>query len=165
MPALENTGGLDIDQDVAFERRRAQVGKLAWTLIALALVAAALGLFGGSGPLVATTREAPSGSVEAGFDRFARLGDSTVLDLQLSGGEGPRNVAISRDWLEHYRVGAILPEPESVTALPDRYVYTFDAGASGLARMTLTPREIGVHDAVVWGPDDERVAWSQLVYP
>lgn len=165
MPELQNVSGLDIGQDLGFERRSWALQRVVWALIALGLCAAAAGLLGGAGPATGATAATADGGVEVRYDRVARLGASTSLAIELRGGEGTRNVALSRAWLEDYRLGGVVPEPDSVSALPDRYVFTFDAGDGGTARLSLTPQSIGRHRAVLWGPDGERVLFTQTVLP
>lgn len=165
MPELTNLNGLDISHDMGYQRRMWKVERVAWVVIVICLIAAGVGVFGGSGPLTAGSRSSDGGGLEVRFDRFVRFGAPSSLGIQIRGGSDNRNIAISRAWIDDYDVTAIVPQPESVTALADSYVYTFDVGDSGVARLSLEPRQVGRHHAVVTGPGDQRVEFSQLVYP
>jgi hypothetical protein len=160
---IEDVSGLQISQDLGFQRRAWRVERAAWALIVAALAAAVLGFLGGSGPAVDASVSAAAIMVR--HDRFGRLGAPTQLDVQLAGPPGMRDVALARAWLERYRVDGYVPEPDSVTAERDRYVYSFEVDRSGVVRFMLTPQAAGVHRGVVWGPADQRVAFSQVVYP
>ncbi len=164
MAELQKVSGLQVNQDPPFQERMWKVQTVIWIVVVVALGAAALGVFGGSGPLERSTRQFADGAIVS-FDRFARLGAPTSLEIELRRGEGARNVAIARSWLDDHRVDAILPQPESVTALPDRYVFTFAVKASGGTRLELTPRQVGRQRAVVWGPDGTATQFTQVVYP
>jgi hypothetical protein len=165
MARLQNVGGLEVAQDLRFQRRMWKVQRVAWAAVIAAIGAAALGVFGGSGPLERAHRQIAGGTGELSFDRFARLGAPTSLEIELQRGEGMRNVAIARSWLDDYRLDGVLPQPDSVTALPDRYVFTFDVNTSGKVRLALTPRQVGRHHAVVWGPAGAAARFTQVVYP
>ena len=163
MGRIEDVSGLQVSQDLAFQRRAWRVEQAAWFLTVAALAGAVLGLLGGSGPVVDAS--ATGTAITVRHDRFARIGAPTQLDVQLAGPPGMRDVALARAWLEDYRVDGYVPEPDSVTAEGDRYVYSFDVDRSGVVRFMLTPQAAGVHQGVVWGPAGQRVAFSQVVYP
>lgn len=164
MPEPADVSGLEVTQDLAFQKRAWQVERAAWVVIGVTLAVAALGLFGGSGPLMATTLSG-GGSIEIDYDRFARFGAPTFLEFELGAGDSTRNVAVSRSWLADYAIDGVLPQPESTTALPDRYVFTFDAGSTGKARLLLTPREAGRQRATIWSDEGDRIEFTQIVYP
>lgn len=164
MAGSDQSSGLQISEDLPYQRRVWRIQTVAWLVVAAFLAAAAAGVFGGSGPLMASTRSA-GGALEVDYDRFTRFGAPTFLEFELGEGGSTREVAVSRAWLGDYTIDSILPEPKSVSALPDRYVFTFETGASAEARLQVTPRAAGAHDAVVWGPGDSRVEFTQVVYP
>jgi hypothetical protein len=165
MARLQEVRGLDVAQDVRFQERMWSVQRVTWVAVVILLAAAVLGVFGGSGPLERASLQFRDGAGQLSFDRFARLGAPTSVEIELHAGEGARNVAIARSWLDDYRVDGVLPQPKSVTALSDRYVFSFDVAASGEARLALTPRQAGRHRAVVWAPADTTVRFTQVVYP
>lgn len=165
MPELTNLNGLDISHDLDYQRRMWKIERVAWVAITIGLIAAAAGVFGGSGPFTADSRSSAGGAFTVSFDRFARFGSPSSLEIDIRDGTDNRNIAISRAWLDDYDVNAIVPEPASVTALSDSYVYTFDVGDSGVARLSLEPHQVGRHHAVITGPGGKRVEFSQFVYP
>lgn len=165
MGRLQNVSGLHVAQDLRFQERIWIVQRVTWVVVAMLLALAVLGVFGGSGPLERATLQLSDGAGRLSFDRFARLGAPTSVEIDLHAGEGARNVAIARSWLDDYRVDGVLPQPKSVTALPDRYVFTFDVKASGKARLARTPRQAGRHRAVIWGPAGATARFTQVVYP
>ena len=152
----------ELEEHVSFQRRARRVGRVLTVVGVLLLVAAALGLFGG-GPLSDGTARAPGG-LAVGYERFARLGASTELDVRLGGARSEGTVAIAQDFLDAYQVTTVVPDPQEVSAGPRRVVYTFARRAPAEATFTLQPERAGIHRAVIDGPDGH-VRFDQLVYP
>jgi hypothetical protein len=157
MPGVE-----DLEEHIAFQRRARVVGHFLTAAGILILAAAALGLLGGGLLSDGTARSAAGLAV--GYERFARLGASTELDVRLGGARSEGTVAITQDFLDAYQVAAVVPDPQEVSAGPRRVVYTFARRAPAEATFTLQPERAGIHRAIVDGPDGH-VSFRQLVYP
>ena len=99
------------------------------------------------------------------YDRFARLSSPMSLDVTFDAGVGARTVALASTWLEDVELRGVTPQPARTRVTADRSVFTFDVAPGGRVRFDVAPSAIGVHRATVWGPDGQRIAFSQFVYP
>lgn len=158
---------LEIDEDLALQRVQWRVERIGWVLLAAAVVAALLGLFG-PGPISLTAQS--SADVEVRYNRFARLGSPLTLDITLRPEPGATEVevALSRDYLEQVQVEGVTPEPDSVRSQALDLVYVFGVGP-GAEEVDLTfdftVATIGPAVGSIGPPDGERVTVSHLFYP
>jgi hypothetical protein len=169
--AIVRIGDLEVDQDLAFQRRAWVAQRIAWVLLTLFVVAAGVGLLG-SGPLSHARIDVP-GLMTVEYDRFARLESSETLTVRLApaatAGEAVR-LSLNRDFLDSAKIETILPPPARVEAMAGRLVYVF-AVAERHVPLTVTfvfdPQKIGVHEGIVGfeSGEDRRVTFRQLVYP
>jgi hypothetical protein len=105
-------------------------------IISLIMAAVFVGLLG-DGPFSAATAGAEGTPLQIQYGRFARHRASVQMTIKLQPGAVPGDEA--RVWIDQGYLGGvelqnIIPEPDSVEAGPDRYVYVFklsepDAGA------------------------------------
>lgn len=161
---VSRVGDLEINQDLDLERREWKARNVANVLLGLALVAAALGLFG-SGVLSDASVKSDGASFAVEYDRFLRFGAPATVHVELTSGNDEANVSLSRSYLEQFDIRSIKPTPESVTALPDRLVYTFKYQPPARVDFNLLPRHIGRQRATVIVDSDDAATFSQLVYP
>ena len=166
----ERIGGLEVDQDLRFQRREWLAQRVGWGLMALVLVAALTGLFG-RGPAAARHATAADRSMRVDYDRFVRKHAPSALEVTLAPAAvagGGTAVWLDRRWADRVRVERITPAPERVTVEPDRLVYFFAARSPGepvRVDFELSPERVG--DAwgrvgVVGGAPAE---FRQFVYP
>ena len=163
-PAPPIVDGLQIDEALDFQRRFDRIQRVAWWLLALVPVAAVAGLFGG-GLFSETTAGARAAGLAVTQDRFARRTAETELELELTRGAGPTEVAITRGFIDRYALVEARPEPLRVATLRDRIVFTFAARAGGRATLVLQPEAIGVARGTVTVTGGSAVGIRQLVYP
>ena len=154
---------LEVDQHLPFQMRFRRLQQAAAVLVALLLVAALLGVFG-TGPLAHATASSPGG-LKVEYDRFVRAEASTTFTVTLPRTRGQANVAISRAYLDKTNVAQVTPDPQSVTALPDRVVWTVDQRPGSQVEISLTPVQMGIRHVTVYGPDNQAVHFTQIVYP
>jgi hypothetical protein len=155
---------LDINQDLKFERRSWRVRQVASIVFAALLVAALLGVFG-SGLVSDATRESDAKSFAVEYDRFLRFGAPATVHVELRSGGSETNVSLSRSYLSQFDVRGIKPQPESVTALPDRLVFTFKYEAPSRVDFNLLPRHAGRQRGTVTVDGEDSASFSQWVYP
>jgi hypothetical protein len=154
---------LDVNEELPFQARFRRIQQAAAALAVLLLLAALLGVFG-TGPLAHATATS-AGGLRVEYDRFVRAEASTTLTISLPEGEGKTNVALSRDFLDKTDIAQVTPDPDSVTALPDRVVYTIDQHSPAQVQMSITPVQMGIRHATVYGPHGQTVHFTQIVYP
>jgi hypothetical protein len=164
--------GLQIEEDIAFQRRSWRVQRVAWAVMALILLAGLLGVFG-SGPLSQATASMP-GVLAVEYQRFARYDTPDTLSIRLepaaTGGPAVR-VGLDRAYLDHSKIDSMVPPPARVHGAGDRLVYEFPIAEPGrplTITLALEPQQIGiVHGRVTLERDGgvETVSFRQLVYP
>ena len=168
--AIVRVGGLEIDQDLEFQRRVWVAQRVGWALMALFVLAAAVGLLG-VGPL-SHARAAIPGVMTLEYERFARFETSETLTVRLdsaaTAGEVVR-LSLNREFLDSAKIETVLPPPARVESAAGRLIYVFAVGEPRVplvVTFTFEPRDIGVHEGIVrLESRDARIAFRQLVYP
>lgn len=161
--------GFDLSQNLRFQRRSWIVQRVGRALMALAVLAALLGLLG-PGPL----SKASAGEeerLEVEYDRFLRQQGENRLTVKLGPGSAPGEEArvwLDARYMQDNELQAVVPEPERVEATEERVVLVFALARPGAgleAVVDLQPRAIGpVRGAIgVAGGPTARIA--QFVYP
>lgn len=119
--------GLEIDEDMGFQRFAWRAQRVAWVAGALVLVAALLGVFG-NGPLSNATER--DGDFALEHDRFVRLQAPETLefDLPVTGNTGEAELRLSGGWVKRMEVEQVTPEPESVEGGAESLTFHFRAG-------------------------------------
>jgi hypothetical protein len=123
--AIRRVRDLEIDEDLAFERRSLPVERVGIGIMVAVVLAATLGLLG-SGPLSHATARGDGLAIE--FQRFSRYQSSETLTLRLdeSATRAPEvRVWVDRGYLDHSRLETVLPPPVRVEAASDRVVLVF----------------------------------------
>jgi hypothetical protein len=170
MSEVRQAGGLQLEQDIAFQERSWVVQRVAWGVMALAALAAFAGLFG-AGPLSRATAGALGDPVRAEYQLFLRFQAPTSLTVELNptaARDGEFRVWLARDYAEAVRVQEVVPPPERVEAGSDRLIYVFLAApAGGPAGVTfhLQPERIGPLTGRLGLPDGPTLSFSHFVYP
>ena len=165
--------GLDVDQDLDFQRRSWVVQRVGWVLMTLFVLAAAIGLLG-SGPLSHARAEAP-GAMSVDYQRFARLETSETLTVRLEPaaivGSSIR-LSLDRRFLDSARMASVLPPPTRVESATGRLIYVFavaEPSAPMVVSFHFEPQEIGRHRGIVGlesaTPATRSIAFHRLVYP
>ena len=145
--AIVRAGDLDIDVDMGFQRRSWIVQRVGWVVMALLVVAAALG-FLGSGPLSRATVSLP-GVLDADYQRFTRYEDLETLTVRVAPAvtaSGVVRLSVNRDYLDHAQITTVTPPPERVEAAHARVIYVFRVAEPGRpldVTFSLKPRTIG----------------------
>lgn len=158
---------LEIDQDLDFQHRSWRAQRVGWGLMALFILAAALGLFG-SGMVSRTRAGGDDAPLRLEYERFGRWG--APLEMQLHLRESPAGSArvwLSSRYLECFTVEAITPEPESAVASGDRVVYRFLVAPGQPATVTfhLTPERFGLRRGQVGLAGATPLSFRQLIFP
>jgi hypothetical protein len=167
---MASDDGLEIEQDLTFQRREWRIQRVVWFLLAVLLVAALAGLLG-PGPLSSTARQASG--FEVHYLRFTRWQAPHTLTITLQP-SAAQTVALSinRSYLDSMQVQQITPQPASVKLSGDNYVFLFDTRGAQLPTdiaFDLQPSSMGtVHASITLltpGSSSASVHLTQLVYP
>ncbi len=108
---------LEINQDLAFQRREWSVQRVGRWALAAFVVAAAVGLFG-KGPLTQGQAGAPGTTLWIDYDRFVRVGTATRVYVNTQGaadssGAGLR-LRVNREYFDSVRLEHVSPEPAAL---------------------------------------------------
>jgi hypothetical protein len=135
---------LEIDEDVAFQRREWFWQRIGMALLSLLVVGALLGLTGSGGPLSHGEAGDPDGAVRVEYERVVRRGARATVKLRLrSSAPGAIQFWVSAPYFEHVKIDTVVPHPVGVSFEQDRYVYTLRAG-SAEATVTMHPEHLTI---------------------
>lgn len=131
--------GLQIDEDLAHQRREWRIERVGWALMAALLLAGLLGLLG-DGPL--SRARAGDAALTVDYDRLQRAAAPYEYRFEADPSlarEGQLRLRFDDALLEDVELKSIIPEPESVTAGPGYTEFTFamDAAAGPPARIAI----------------------------
>ncbi len=120
--------GLELNQDLTFQRRSWRVQRVAWGVMAAIVVATLLGLFG-SGLLSSTTVSTPNQTMQVRYERFGRLDSPLITNVRLASGAGDADgrvrLWVSRGYLSRVAGDGLSPVPETTLTAADRVVFIF----------------------------------------
>lgn len=159
-------GGLQVEEDIAWERRSWVVERVFWVAFAVIILAGLLGLFG-PGLLGGNTVE--SGGLSVDYPRFARYKGSASLDAVIAvNGRDEVRVVFESDYLREMSLEAMHPDPASVESGARESVFVFrpQAGAESLrVWWDFKPEHIGKLDGSVRVEGGDEVSFTQFIYP
>jgi len=165
---MQRIGDLELDQDLAFERRQWTVQRVGWWLMLLAVVLGLLGLFG-TGPLSSATARGDGVTVD--YERFVRRhgeGELTIAIAPNQAQNGQVEVWLADAWLDAVTIEGISPEPASQHPSGDRQVYVFevaDPARPFTVRIDYRPQEMGRLPAELGIGSGEGLDVFQFSYP
>ncbi|MEX0782508.1 MAG: hypothetical protein WD557_07650 [Dehalococcoidia bacterium] len=157
--------GLQIGVDPSFDRIQWRVERFAWILMALVILLALLGFFGGGGPLMRATER--SGDSEVRYNRMIRFQGQTRLEITVPGSGGEARITFNQPFLADMQIEGIHPEPAAVRAGSESVTYVFELAEgeeSADVSFSLRPEKIGVHSANIVTASGTLSVW-QLALP
>lgn len=166
MPASKKRS-LQIDEDLPFERRQWRVQRVGWVLMALVLLLALLGLFGG-GPLSHARRV--DGGLGLEYERFVHASAPTTLRITLTPQDAVAGVSLDQRYLKAMSVDQVHPQPNRVEVRADGRTFYFDAPDSQpvSVEIDLRPPDAGLAAGILRSSGREstrEIHFWQLVYP
>lgn len=169
---MTRVDGLEIEQDLEFQRRSWTFQRGGWVVMILVLVAALAGLLG-AGPLSSSTVTVP-GALRVDYQRFSRYQTSETLVVHIDPaavrGSAVR-IGLDRDFLGVSKVETVTPPPVSVRADGRELTYEFAVARPDQPLMltfVVQPERLGFSRGRVVlhrGEAAEPAAFWQLVYP
>ena len=159
---------LQIDEDLAFQRREWQVQRIAWWVLTAFVVAALLGLFGG-GPLSRTAAVDATGALRVEYERFLRVGTHQRLVIRArvaKPGDQPLRLQIDRGYFDAMKVERVQPEPDSMDIGPGEVTFQFGPAAPGEIAILIDaePRHAGRQQTLIRAGTGSAVAIRQFIY-
>jgi hypothetical protein len=166
--SVEKVSGLEVDQDLAFQRRWWRIQRVARGLLFVALGVAASGLLG-HGPLAAATHGQEGSALWLDYQRFIRHSTLTELTFHvLPGQDGELALWIGDELLERTRVQRITPEPDSRAVASDRILYRFKVAEPGRpldVRFSVEPAGYGPLTIRAGVPQGPELSVGTFVFP
>jgi hypothetical protein len=160
--------GLEVDQDLEFQRRDWTFERAGWVAMLVVVVAALLGLLG-DGPLSRAAGTTADHSLRVEYGRFERHGARARLTLFVrrdSTAGSAASLWIADEFLRGISLEHIEPQPVRQVSVGDRTLFDI-AVAGDSARLTLsfTPLALGARRLELGLMGREPLTLSQFVYP
>lgn len=169
MPDTLHSQDIHLEQDIAHQRREWKVERLGWAIMALVILLAFLGLFGGAG-IFLTERKPMVGEANVFLEylRFIRNRSNSVLRIHFSPGKGAAassQVWLDEDYMRKFQLEQIIPRPDRVEAVDDRLIFHFE-GQPRTVTFYLRADTMGsVHGNAGIGLGVNATSFSQFFYP
>ena len=124
-----------IVDEISLHRKGWIIQRIGWCLMFAFLISALLGLFG-EGPL--SDKKVQSGNISVEYERFCRYEHGMAIKLK-SKQENISTVSFPQEYLENFRVGEIVPEPEKQVASAGYVNYQFEGSENKSITFYLSP--------------------------
>ncbi|MDQ2654906.1 MAG: hypothetical protein M3Z20_17880 [Chloroflexota bacterium] len=170
MADIQNVGSLEIDQDLDFQQKEWRLQRICWSIMALLIVAALLGLTG-SGPLARAAAGDAGAPLQLEYSRFVRLNAPTTLDIEIAGeaiAGDQVELRVARAYLQDVSVEQIVPEPAEVRSAGDHLIFVFAVAQPGqpvAVTFDLRHTAFGPTSGQVGLADEMAVDFGQLILP
>lgn len=169
MTRSPDTDGLQLEEDLAHQRREWRVQRIGWIAMALIAAAALAGLLG-PGPL-SHARAGDPRALQVEYGRFARARAPEELRIRVPGqavSDGRVRMVLPQAFLDRIELKRIQPEPESVDVRPGGNGYDIVVGSdAGPVEVVIEyeHRRFGRAPVRVSLDPGPAVAFEQWVYP
>ncbi len=170
MSSIQRVGDMEIEQDHDFQRLSWRIQRVGWIVMAFALLAGILGLFG-SGPLARATVGETGAPLRLEYDRFGRIDAPSTLTALLRPSTtrpGEAILHLDRGFTDHFQIEHVQPMPDRTEAGPDHSVYVFGVTGPGEpVRVTfrLRPEQIGPLTGRAREDGGSWLSFTQFVFP
>jgi hypothetical protein len=162
--------GLQIHEDMAYQRREWRVQRIGWAVMGLLLLAALAGLLG-PGPLSDAAAGRAGGPLRVEYSRFERMQSPGELRIHVAARlarTGTVRLRLNRGFVEKIDLVRLYPEPVSTDV--DGNGFTYEVGTSGAAApitavVQYKYRAFGRMPVQVAVEDGAAVSFEQWVYP
>ena len=169
MTRREQYEGLQLQEDINFQRRYWRVQRVGWAISALVLMAAIAGLFGGG--LLSRVSAGPRAQgfwVE--YERFDRAEDPSELRLHLpadAARDGLVRVWFNRAFVDTLKMERMDPAPEKTEISAERVTYWFRAAPGGelVVNIRHQPENTGRQRAWIGVGESPPLQFTQFIYP
>jgi hypothetical protein len=166
IPRVEDA--VSVGEDLDFQRRWWRFEKAAWVLLALVLVADALGAFG-RGWLARGERHSADGTLRLRYERIERTGtpSNLIIDFGASAVHDQKvRLFSSESIVKELGAQRIIPEPTLSDIGPGGITYTFPmTGSPATASIALQPSFPGIHHFELRVPGADPIRTTIVVLP
>jgi hypothetical protein len=160
---------LQLDDNLAHQRREWLMQRIGWVVLALLVLASLLGLTGSG--LLSRARVTASEGWQVEYNRFTRLHAQETLRVNVPAGAaegGELRLWLGRDYLDAIELQQVVPRPLRAEAGPDRHTFVFrvsDPDRPTTITIRFEPDQIGSLPGQVGVGVEEAVRFRQFVYP
>ena len=162
--------GLEINQDLAFQKKEWKVQKVGMYIILFLIIVSIAGFFG-TGPVSYTEEGVEGGDIYAEYQRYTRRHAPNELRLKIgSNALKSDSVIISFDeaYIAEIQITSISPIPLKTYYSPGKVNYLFslkDNVSSATIVYYFSPESTGKLNSAITINNGSSVNFSQLVYP
>lgn len=159
---------VSVGEDLDFQRSWWRFEKIAWAVLALVLVADALGIFG-RGWLARAEKKSPDASIDLRYERVERTG--TPSEMMLVFGptaihDGKIQLFSSESVVKELGAQRVIPQPINSEIGPRGITYTFPtSGIPATVSIALEPSIPGIHHIELRVPGSPSVQARIVVLP
>jgi len=167
MPPPDSPAPLALNADPKQYSRELRLQRVAWPLMFLLLLAAALGLFG-QGPLAEIELRTEDGRLQVETERFMRRRSDSLLRLWVQPASGQLQLEMPLAYAEGLGVEKVFPEPEHRQASGHTVRWRFAVGrtdAPVMLRLKVRPEALGRLEGWLSVDGGPRLALRHFVYP
>jgi hypothetical protein len=157
---------LEIEQNLAFQRREWRAQSIGWWVLTAFLVAAMLGLFG-EGPLSRARAGEAGDPMWIEYERFVRVGRLARLTVHTGARESsePLELRIARSYFEGLILEHVVPEPDDLRVDADHVTMAFSGGRRPAAIVfDVQPRRAGLQRGEIAAGTTVRHTFTQFAY-
>lgn len=162
----EKQGDLPIREDMTFQNRNWMAERIGWTLLAIVVVMALLGVFG-RGPF-SDGRTAGTGTATVTYERFAHKTARAYFTIHVAQTAAPETtVHLSSEFARTYDVEVVQPQPLRAAAEATGLAWTFASSSGGplTVHIAARPRRFGDASLAIEIEGQGRVTFKQRIYP
>ena len=152
---------LSLDEDIQLHQTGWRIQHFAWIIIVIALIFAALGLFG-TGPLSSQVVVVSGDS--ARYERFMRYESEAKLSFHVKNVRDTLRISFPQRYRQYIDVTAIDPTPEHNSVDNEVVTYYFPANGDVTVHCTLMAIKPG-SVTEVFEANDHRFEINHLIYP
>ncbi|HJU04176.1 MAG TPA: hypothetical protein VJ692_03420 [Nitrospiraceae bacterium] len=162
--------GLQLNEDVPFQRRVWRIQRIGWMAMAGLLLAALSGVFG-QGWLSDETAANSSGTLWIDYERFGRWESTLALRVHVGSGASPNGtvrIRLDQDYLSNLQIEGMMPEPDSTETSATAVTYVFrttDADQQAVITLYTKMKRFGVFTANIQAGGEPPVSFRQIIYP
>lgn len=170
MAELNRVSGIDVDQDMSYQRREWRAQKVAWVLFGAFLLAALVG-FLGQGPLAKRSIGEPGSALSLEYMQIDRYQAPTQMTFTLDpsvADQGLLRLSFSAEFVKRIELERFIPQPEYVEVGADEVTYALrvtEATEAVKAYLDFEHQQPGLAKGWVRLADGSSLQFSVFVFP
>jgi hypothetical protein len=152
---------IEIDESLKQPATGWTIQRIGWTCFVLVLICVLLGFFGNG---ILSHRKAETSGNMVEYERYGRFKSSTSMHFKAGNENGQAVLCIPQEYLKHFELERITPEPDQQKVVGGHHVYTFLADAPVHILLRGVPKKRGAISAKVKINRTE-FSLSQFIFP